>query len=167
MRRLAADLRISTRTLYKRIGSRGKLIRTVVGRHFSTLRLNMRTYDSWDSTALNWCMALHEALRAHPHVTELISDDDSNHLLEYVGELIEVTVQEGIPRTVATKCCRSLVNLTISDAIMEIRASRGPNPSSKTAPTTPSIARDFPEAARLILAGTRALSSAQPTSSRH
>ena len=36
-RRLAADLGISTRTLYEQVGPREKLIRTLVARHFSRL----------------------------------------------------------------------------------------------------------------------------------
>jgi AcrR family transcriptional regulator len=42
VRRLAADLKISTRTLDKRIGNRDNLIRTVVELHFAKLNLNLR-----------------------------------------------------------------------------------------------------------------------------
>src|SRR5690625_6168462 len=65
-RRLAAELRISTRTLYQRVGSRDELIRSLVARHFSQLRLDFHEYKNWETTALNWCLALRSALRAHP-----------------------------------------------------------------------------------------------------
>jgi AcrR family transcriptional regulator len=159
VRRVAADLKISTRTLYKRIGNRDNLIRNVVELHFGKLGLVLHEYDCWESTALNWCLALHETLLAHPHLTELMTDGHGNFLLDYVREIIEVTVQEGIPQRIAAECCRSLVHLTIADAIMEIRTSRGFNCSVKTS----SMARNLPETIGWILAGTRAVSSSQPT----
>jgi hypothetical protein len=72
VRRLAADIKISTRTLYKRILNRDNLIRKIVELHFSELNLVVRECDSWESTALGWCVGLHTALCAHPHLTDLI-----------------------------------------------------------------------------------------------
>ena len=44
-RRLAADLRCSTRTLYQQVGNREELIRALIGRHFSQLQLREVTAD--------------------------------------------------------------------------------------------------------------------------
>ena len=48
------------------------MIRALVTRHFSRLRLDFDEHHDWESTALHWCLALRRALRAHPFLTELI-----------------------------------------------------------------------------------------------
>src|SRR5574341_834189 len=53
-RRLAAELRISTRTLYQQVGKRELLIRALVARHFSQLRLEFHEHEDWETTALYW-----------------------------------------------------------------------------------------------------------------
>ena len=44
----------------------------------------------------------------------------------YVDELLKATLQEGISRERAIEYCRSLVNLTINDAIVNARTSSEP-----------------------------------------
>ena len=155
-RRLAADLKISTRTLYQQVGTREKLIRALVARHFSRLKLDFREYDTWEATALHWCLALHEALRAHPFLTELMTIDDREAVADYVDDLMKATAREGIPRALAVECCRSLVTVTINHAIIEVRALREPEHSPRSAVETAKIARNFPRTIRWILAGVRA-----------
>src|SRR5262245_17907414 len=125
-RRLAADLKISTRTLYQQVGSREQLTRTLVARHFSALRLEFHEYEDWEATALQWCLALRDALLAHPFLTELMTVDDREAVMDYVDELVKATLQEGIPRPLAIECCRALVNLTINHSVMEVRGLREP-----------------------------------------
>jgi AcrR family transcriptional regulator len=127
VRRLAADLKISTRTLYKRIGNRDNLIRNVVELHFAKLNLSFHECESWESTALNWCLGLHGTLCAHPHITDLMTDDDVLILGDDVKALTKATVQEGISRDTAAECCLALANVTINDAIREVRATRNSN----------------------------------------
>ena len=56
-RRLAADLKISTPTGYQQVGTRDQLPRVeLVTQHFSRLRLDFHTYDTWESTAWHWCL---------------------------------------------------------------------------------------------------------------
>ena len=59
-RRLAADLKISTRTLYQQVGSREELVRALVARHFSQLRLDFHEYEDWETTGLKWCLNLRD-----------------------------------------------------------------------------------------------------------
>jgi AcrR family transcriptional regulator len=89
VRRLTADLKISTRTLYKRILNQNNLIRNIVELHVSKLSLVLREDDSWESTALNWCDGLHAALCAHPHLTDLMTDEGVLVIGDYVDRLIE------------------------------------------------------------------------------
>jgi AcrR family transcriptional regulator len=84
VRRLTADLKISTRTLYKRIRNQDNLIRSIVELHVSKLSLVLREDDSWESTALNRCVGLHAALCAHPHLTDLMTDEDVLVIGDYV-----------------------------------------------------------------------------------
>jgi AcrR family transcriptional regulator len=94
-RRLASDLKCSTRTLYQQVGNREELIRALVGRHFSQLQLDFHEYDTWGSTAVQWSLALHDALQAHPFLTELMNVDDRGAVTSYVDKLLKSLVQGG------------------------------------------------------------------------
>src|SRR5262249_27440145 len=154
-RRLAADLKISTRTLYQQVGSREELIRALVSRHFSQLKLDFHEYENWEATALHWCTALHDALHAHPFLTELMTVDDRNVVMAYVDELVDATLREGIPRKLAVECCRALVNLTINHSVMEVRGMHEPKLSRNSADESDRIEKNFPMSVRWILAGVR------------
>jgi AcrR family transcriptional regulator len=155
-RRLAADLHISTRTLYEQVGNREQLIRALVARHFSQLRLAFKEYKDWETTALRWCIAFHDTLRAHPFLTELMTIEDREAVVDYVNKLVEAAVREGFPRRLAVEGCRSLVNVTINHTIVEVRALREPEHSAKSASEAAKIEKNFPMTIRWILAGIRA-----------
>lgn len=154
-RRLAADLKISTRTLYRQVGTREKLIRALVAQHLSRLKIDFREYDTWESTASHWCLALHDTLRAHPFLTELMTIDDRKAVTDYLDDLLRATVREGIPRALAVECCRTLVTVTVNHTILEVRALREPELSPRSIETA-KIAANFPMTIRWILAGVRA-----------
>jgi AcrR family transcriptional regulator len=162
-RRLAAELKISTRTLYQQVGTREKLIRELVAQHFSRLKLDFQEYDTWESTALQWCLALHDTLYAHPFLTELMTIDDRGAVTDYLDELMKSTVRAGIPRALALECCRALVTVTINHTIIEVRALREPEHSPRSAAETAKIAENFPMTIRWILAGVRAEAASSPS----
>ena len=155
-RRLAADLKISTRTLYQQVGSREHLVRALVARHFSQLRLDFLEYEDWETTALTWCLNLRNALRAHPFLTELMTIDDRIAVMDYIAELTKATLRAGIPRPLAVECARALVNLTINHSIMDVRARREPKPSRDTLAEFRRIDKNFPMSVRWIVAGVSA-----------
>lgn len=155
-RRLAAELKISTRTLYQQVGSREQLIRALVARHFSALRLDFHEYEDWETTALHWCLGLHDALVAHPFLTELMTIEDRTAVMGYVDELITATLQEGIPRKLAFECCQALVDLTLNHSVMEVRAMREPKLSRGGVAASRRAEKNFPMAVRWILVGVRA-----------
>lgn len=155
-RRLAAKLRISTRTMYQQVGNREELIRALVARHFSQLQLEFHEYENWETTAAQWCQALHDALRAHPHLTELMTVDDRTAVVDYVGELTNATLRAGISRKLAVECSRALVNLTINHTVMEVRALRDPKLSASSAAEIRRIEKNFLISVRWIVAGVRA-----------
>jgi AcrR family transcriptional regulator len=159
-RRLAADLGISTRTLYEQVGPREKLIRTLVARHFSRLQLDFHEHDGWQSTALQWCLALHETLRSHPFLTELMTIADREAVTLYVNKLLKSMVRAGVPRALAVECCRALVTVTINHTIIEVRALREPEHSPENAAEAAKIAANFPMTIRWILDGVNAAVSA-------
>lgn len=159
-RRLAADLKISTRTLYQQVASREQLIRALVARHFSRLKLDFHEYADWETTALKWCLALHDALAAHPYLTELMTNDDRNAVLDYMAALTKASLREGIPRNLAVECTRALVNLTFNHTIVEVRALRDPKLSRHSRAESRRIEKNFPTTVRWILTGVRA--DAQP-----
>jgi AcrR family transcriptional regulator len=165
-RKLAADLKISTRTLYQQIGNREQLIRALVARHLSQLRLDFREYDTFDSTALHWCLALHDTLRAHPFLTEMMAIDDRKAVEDYVNDLVKAALSEGFPRKIAIECCRTLVNVTINHTIVGVRALREPEHSAGTASEVRKIEKNFPTTIRWILLGVRADLAAEARATR-
>jgi AcrR family transcriptional regulator len=162
-RRLAAELRISTRTLYQQVGNREELIRALVARHFSRLTLEFQEYDDWETTAFQWCMTFHNTLRAHPFLTELMTIEDRQAIEGYVNELVKAALREGLSRRLAIEGCRALVNVTINHTIVEVRALREPEHSAETALETTKIEKNFPMTIRWILAGIKAEAQAAAT----
>jgi AcrR family transcriptional regulator len=154
-RRLAADLRISTRTLYQQVGNREQLTRALVASHFAQLRLEFQEYDDWEDTAFHWCLTFHDALRAHPFLTELMTIDDRQAVEDYVNELVKSALREGISRRLAIEACRALVNVTINHSIVTVRALREPERSAAGARETAKIEKNFPMTIRWLLAGIR------------
>jgi hypothetical protein len=72
-------------------------------------------------------MRLAWTLCAHPHFTDLMTDDDVLILGDYIKSLAKATVQEGISRDTAAERWLALANVTINDAIREGRATRYSN----------------------------------------
>ena len=161
VRRLSADLKISPRTLYQQVGNREALVRALVARHFAQLRLDFKEYETWESTALHWCLALHDTLRAHPFLTELMTIDDRSAISEYVQALLKATLREGIPRSLASECCRGLAHMTINHSIVEVRSLREPEHSVETAAEAAKIDQNFPRLIEWVISGVRAEVAAQ------
>jgi AcrR family transcriptional regulator len=154
-RRLASDLKCSTRTLYQQVGNREQLIRALVGRHFSQLKLEFHEYDTWESTAMQWSLALHKALQTHPFLTELMTFDDRGAVASYVDKLLHSLTQAGIDLRLATECCRSLVNTTIDHTIVEAQALRHPQSTRSGSSHARTRKQSFPRTLEWIIAGVR------------
>lgn len=155
-RRLAAELKISTRTLYQQVGSRDELVRALVARHLSQLRVEFREFDDWETTAEQWCRGLHEVLRAHPHLTELMTNADRDAVMEYLADLTKISLREGFSRKIAVDCSRALVNLTINHTVMEVRGLQEPALSRMTRAEDMQTEKNFYTSIRWLLAGVRA-----------
>jgi AcrR family transcriptional regulator len=153
VRRLSTALKISPRTLYQQVGNREALIRALVARHFAQLKLDFKEYDTWESTALHWCQALRNTLCAHPFLTELMTIDDRSAVTDYVNALLKATLQEGVPRSLATECCRGLAHMTINHSIVEVRGLREPARSDSE---TAKIEENFPRLVQWVISGVRA-----------
>jgi AcrR family transcriptional regulator len=155
VRRLAADLKIATRTLNTRIGSHGNLIRRVLELWPSKLRLDVRECESWESTAVNAWLDLHQTAAARPRVAELLEDHADLLAEDYIVILIKSALQEGISLKTALDCARSPAALTINDPICPARTMRHSDDSA-SADVRPYLPRpDFLMTAKWILAGVR------------
>jgi hypothetical protein len=88
-----------------------------------------------------------------------MGDTDAAALDEFVAHLLTVTVQEGMPRQVATDCCRALTLVTVNDAIRNARTSNRAANNQVNHPSNDEFAQEFEDTLRLILAGVRAESS--------
>jgi AcrR family transcriptional regulator len=154
IRRLSAALKISPNTLYQQVGNQAALTRALVARHFSQLKLQFLEYDTWESTALHWCLALSDALRAHPCLTELMTLDDRDAIRVYVQALLQSTLRSGISRPLAIECCRGLTNLTINHSIAEAKALRERSPETES--EIKKIDKNFPRLVGWVIAAVRA-----------
>lgn len=157
--RLVKDLKISTKTLYQQVGNRHQLTRALVARHFSRLRLDFEQRDTWEETALSWCLALREALRAHPHLTGLMSMEDRSAVLGYGDELVKAALAEGFPRPIALTGCRALATVTINHAVVAAQTLLDPDRTPDTEAEMARTDRQFPTLVRWILVGMRAEAS--------
>lgn len=117
LRRMADDLKISTRTLYKRIGNRDSLIRRAVEVHYHQIDLDLQPYGAWDATAQRWCRRIYLVLRAHPYVTLLSVDECSQLVDTCAAALTQIAIGQGIPTAIATACCTALINVAVNAAI--------------------------------------------------
>jgi AcrR family transcriptional regulator len=116
-RRLAAELEISTRTLYKRIGSRSTMIRELIDYDWTRLSLDFQPSGTWEESVWLWCLQLHQVLTARPHLTLMSQGHTLAAIASYVDAFVEATVDEGIPQHVSVDCGWSLADLTINDAV--------------------------------------------------
>jgi AcrR family transcriptional regulator len=160
-RRLTSELRISTKTLYQQVGNRDQLIRALVARHFSKLRLEFHERETWEETALAWCIALHDALAAHPHLTQLMTLDDRQAVTVYGSELVAATVREGFSRSLAIDCCRALANVTINHSIAEVKTLTSSSLNAETEAELAKMRKNFPKAIGFIVTGVRAKASSE------
>lgn len=148
-RRLAAELKCSTKTLYAQVGSQDQLIRELVARHFAALRVEFEEAGTWQDSALRWCAAVRAQLLAHPHLSELMTFDDRAAVAGYVNRLLRILLESGVEDRLARDCCAVLVHTTISLTNAEILAS-----SLAAKVGLPAVSPDiFDAAIRWIIAG--------------
>ena len=122
-RRLAAELRCSTRTLYEQTGKRDALIRQLVRFHFTRLQLDFVEHRRWQDSAMSWCAELRRALLAHPHLTRLMTDDDRDIIVQHVDRMLKILVAAGFTRALALQGGRVLLHTTIGLALSELQQS--------------------------------------------
>jgi AcrR family transcriptional regulator len=161
VRRLSSDLKISPRTLYQQVGNREAMIRVLVARHFSQLRLDFKEYDDGESTALQWCLALRRALRAHPFPTALMTIDDRKAITDYVEYLLKSMLRQGVPRPLAFAACRGLTNMTVNHSIALVRAQRDAENSPAIAREVAKLDKSFPQLVNWVIAGVQVETTAQ------
>ncbi|MCZ8381113.1 helix-turn-helix domain containing protein [Mycobacterium sp. CPCC 205372] len=112
VRRLAAELKISTRTLYKRIGSRKDMIDELVGLYSSRLSFVFQPHGTWEDSIWAWCLQLHQALTARPHLILMAQGRTPVEFGSHVEALVDVIAAQG--RT-AWSCGRMLLVTRGSD----------------------------------------------------
>jgi len=119
-RRLAAELKCSTRTLYDQIGRREDLLRELIAYQFSRLELDFEEQIGWKPSAEHWCSAVRNLMLAHPNLSKLMNAKDRNIIVEHVDRLLKILIGAGFPRSFALRSCRVLAHTTISLTLTEI-----------------------------------------------
>jgi AcrR family transcriptional regulator len=118
LRRVAADLKISTRTLYKRIGNHENMIRGAVVAYCESLEFACLFEGAWRATAASCCAALYDELIAHPNLTRLITCSAEQTFADAVEHLTRVAVADGAPQRLARECSQSLVTTCVHAAVV-------------------------------------------------
>ncbi|MGV9797385.1 TetR/AcrR family transcriptional regulator [Mycobacterium sp. NPDC003449] len=117
VRRLAADMNISTRTLYKRIHDRDNLIRGVADMWASRIVVHVDDSETWARAAVSWCTALHRELVSHPHLAEIARDRILAECPSHLEALVDLGVGEGMSRGESIAYCTTLFTITVNDAL--------------------------------------------------
>lgn len=119
-RRLAAELKCSTRTLYDQVGKRDDLLRQLINYHFSRLELDFSEQDSWQLSAEHWCSAIRNLILAHPNLSRLMNFEDRHVIVEHVNCLLKTLMSAGFSRALALRSCRALIHATMSLTLTEL-----------------------------------------------
>ena len=122
IRNLAGRLRCSNKTLYQQVGSHEVLMRGVVARAFTQLELAFSADAAWDVAAESWCMALRAELLDHPDLCKLMTTDDRNVVVAYVGQLMEVLERNGFTHSQAIRAGGILAHVTLSMTLSDVAA---------------------------------------------
>jgi AcrR family transcriptional regulator len=152
-RRLALDLGISTRTLYKRIHNRENLLRKVSETYASRMSLPNRGTDSLRSAARRWCEELYDELASHPVLAALLGQGIHGRVAGGVSDLVDLAVAEGIPRDRAIDGCNALVTITVNGALAGVGVAPVAAPPAPHKRARAGLSRELERALDLVIDG--------------
>ena len=155
IRRIAGDLKISTRTLYKRIGNHDSMVRSVVVLHLTRLGPPIHNRGAWEGVVLDWCVDLFDEMCAHPHQTALLNHDDHDFLLDQIHSLTEAAVRQGVSSDVADELCVCASQVAFDAAISIVSGTPRRRAVTRSVPeTSPYAQRHLRTALGMMLSGT-------------
>ncbi len=121
-RRLAVDIRISTRTLYKCVEGHDDLIQHVIALHGDRLKTGLQVMDSWAETVVAWCMSLYRQMAEHPNASARLTQSDFDGLLRpKLHRPVECAAAFGIDDSWARQDCRLVVQTAFNAAVVSAR----------------------------------------------
>jgi AcrR family transcriptional regulator len=147
VRRLADDLGISTRTLYKRMAGRADVIHGAADLHVARVLRDVRARVPLGSRETSWCIALHNALVTFPNATAILGDNDVRVIETFIRDVLLSGLGSHVASHLVAECAVSLANVTINDAMRRVRNASGAPPQGDFALRT---------TIKWIVAGTRA-----------
>lgn len=127
VRRLAHDLAISTRTLYKRIGSQDQLLQNVIELHVARLNPRIARGEPWRALLVDWCMELHRQMCEHPHSTALLAQRDHIRLAPRIADVAAHVASGGVSSWRPHQLCRWTTQVAYNAAIVATRPAPEPN----------------------------------------
>ena len=120
IRKLAASLQCSTRTLYQQVGKREQLIKQLLDYQFSGIELAMTKQTTWQLGVVNWSAAMRQSLLLHPNLSRLMTVANREAIANHVNQLLRVLLHHGFPAELALRSCRVLAHTVISLVMAEI-----------------------------------------------
>ena len=100
-RKLASDLKMSTRTLRRQVGSRDKLFRAVVEHHIGALTVDEAESECWEDAVQRRCRNLYELLISHARIAALMVDSDIGPYSRSLRRGVQYSQQIRSPRTMS------------------------------------------------------------------
>lgn len=122
VRKLAARLRCSNKTLYQQVGTHDVLVRRVVARAFERIDLDFSADSTWEEAAQSWCLALRAALLDRPGLGGLMTTADRAVIVEYIGRLMAVLERDGFTHSEAVHAGGILGHVTLSMTLADLTA---------------------------------------------
>jgi hypothetical protein len=139
------------------------MMRALVTRHFSQLRLDFKECDDWEATGQHSCLTLRRALRSHPFLTALMTIDDRKAITDYIEDLLKSMLRQGVPRPLAITASRGLTNMTVNQSVALglVRAQRDAEHSPEIAKEVANMDNSFPRLVGWVIAGLQAETTAE------
>ncbi len=124
-RRLAHELAISTKTLYKRIPSQGALLDELGDLWAANVTVSVQTSGTWEAVARRSFLCLYMELTAHPHLTAILSNRVVDHLMVRFHSLIAFATSQSIAPEMARRHSRMAIGVVVNSAIAGVRPASG------------------------------------------
>lgn len=162
-RRLAKDIRISTRTLYKRIGGHDDLVKIAAALHMARLSPQASVSCSWKAMTTEWCTSLYGQMMEHPNATALLAQHDHAHLDSWLHRLIDEVPSRGVAQDRAQYLCGLAARIAFNAAVVASRSVRVDGAATLCPPTSLAYAHDVHSAIAMILSGEPSCESLEPS----
>lgn len=121
-RNLARRLHCSTKTLYRQVGPRERMLRGVVSHALAQTDFDFEAGAHWRATVAAFGQALRRGLLARPELTLLLSPADAKGVERHTARLVHLLREQGLARDQAVEVGRVVVHFTVRMTLADVHA---------------------------------------------